>query len=300
MVREMDAVAQELAKAEILGGPHRRGVLVDGQLRPLFRWPGGKRWLIPSLLGLLPDFTGRYFEPFLGGAALFLGLQPADAFLTDSNPDLVNCYRAIRDTPGEVAACLQRLPLDEQSYYAVRSSVPSDPAARAARFIYLTSLAFNGIYRVNRNGEFNVPYGGRQYPWLRDPALLDPYTAALQRAELAPADFEEAVRSAGAGDLVYFDPPYTVAHSNNGFQRYNNRIFQWRDQVRLARVATTLAQTGCHVLISNAHHESIASLYPGFNRVEVSRSSTMAADAAKRNKTSEYILASFPLNEGRR
>ena len=267
------------------------------RLAPLFRWPGGKRWLVPTLLRLTPAYSGRYFEPFLGGGALFFALQPERATLADTNTDLVACYQAIREDHQRVAAELARLSPDEATYYTVRASAPRDRFGRAARLIYLTSLAFNGIHRVNRRGEFNVPYGGRQYAWLGHPSLLQPYAAGLSTADLRAEDFEVALSPASQGDLVYLDPPYTVAHSNNGFVKYNDSIFSWKDQQRLAALARDLAERGCLVIISNAYHESIRQLYPTFGAAMVSRNSVMAADPSKRGRTKEYVLTSFPIDQ---
>jgi DNA adenine methylase len=181
--------------------------------------------------------------------------------------------------------------LDRDSYYAIRATVPIDDARRAARLIYLTSHAFNGIYRVNRQGQFNVPYGGRRYEGLGTEGRLRPYSEALQGIEMKSGDFEAALDSALAGDVVYLDPPYTVRHSNNGFVKYNDRIFLWRDQERLAETARDLCDRGCTVIVSNAHHASIEALYPDFNKIVVSRPSVMASDSSFRGPIAELILA---------
>lgn len=261
-------------------------------LTPLFRWPGGKRWLVRELLKLLPNEAGRYFEPFFGAGALYFAHRPTSALVSDSNSELMDCYRAIRDAHEDVASILGALPRDAKSYYEIRAQNPTTPVARAARFIYLTTLAFNGIYRVNRDGKFNVPYGGRTYGALGTPEQLRPYREALLAAEIMSGDFEVALDGAKCGDVIYLDPPYTVAHSNNGFLKYNDRIFSWNDQQRLASVARELDRRGCVVIVSNAHHESIAALYAGFRAHLVSRTSVMAADKSKRKAIQEYVFTS--------
>jgi len=259
-------------------------------MNPPFRWPGGKRWLVPRLLELVPADAGRYFEPFFGGGALFWALRPEIATISDSNSALMACYLAIRDHHREVSARLRELAQDRATYYRVRSERPTDEVSRAARVIYLTTLAFNGIHRVNKAGDFNVPYSGRIYARLRDESFLGAYADALQSAQILSADFEEAVAGAAAGDVIYLDPPYTVKHANNGFVKYNDRIFSWGDQKRLARVARDLASRGCHVIVSNAHHDSIRELYDGFvERIET-RTSAMAAETKHRGKTQEVVL----------
>jgi DNA adenine methylase len=239
---------------------------------------------------MLPQEFNRYYEPFLGGGALFFAVQPAGAVLSDSNTELIECYRQLRDEPEMVGAALQTMSHDEESYYSIRARGALSGADAAARLIYLTTLAFNGIYRVNADGEFNVPYGDRPYPGLGSPSQLEAYSAALKGSELVADDFEHVLNRAQAEDLVYLDPPYTVAHSNNAFLKYNGRIFSWTDQKRLADVAQALHQRGCYVIISNAYHESIAALYPGFDAHLVSRSSVMAADRAKRKPIQEYVF----------
>jgi DNA adenine methylase len=172
----------------------------------------------------------------------------------------------------------------------VRASTPTEPVERAARLIYLTTLAFNGIYRVNRRGEFNVPYGGRAYPALGSDGWLRPYANALKAARLQTGDFQEVVATAVRGDLIYLDPPYTVAHSNNGFLRYNEHIFSWKDQQRLAALAAGLDRKGCIVIVSNAAHDSVRGLYRTFRAVSASRRSLIAADPAHRRDTGELVF----------
>jgi DNA adenine methylase len=259
-------------------------------LSPLFRWPGGKRWLVPRLLTLVPPTFGRYFEPFFGAGALFFSLNPETARISDSNSDLMDCYRTIRDEPSSVALTLQEMPCDRETYYKTRASKPTNEIDRAARLIYLTTLAFNGIYRVNLRGEFNVPYSGRDHADMGSAAVLSRYAEALGHAEITSGDFEHGLEGARSGDIVYLDPPYTVAHSHNGFLKYNDRIFSWHDQQRLAAVAAELARQGCHVVISNADHESIRDLYPSFRKHRVRRTSVMAADKERRGAIGELVL----------
>lgn len=259
-------------------------------LSPLFRWPGGKRWLVPRLLELIPKRHGRYYEPFLGGGALFFALRPSNARLGDKNAELMNAYSSLRDDPAQVGRLLRGMRMTKTHYYEVRDNLPIDRFERAARTIYLTTLAFNGIYRVNRSGQFNVPYGGREYPALGSDKVMKAYSEALQGAELEASDFKVTLRDADLGDVVYLDPPYTVAHSNNGFVKYNARIFLPGDQKELAALAAELAQRGCHVFVSNAHHDYILGLYRGFRPIEVNRTSFMAASAVHRKKVREYVF----------
>jgi len=257
---------------------------------PLLKWPGGKRALLPQLRKVLPQSFRTYYEPFAGGAALFFDLKPESAVLSDTNSDLIECYRMVRDDPESVIAILGSLRNTREDYYAVRSWRPSDGAGGAARLIYLMTLAFNGIYRVNRRGEFNVPYGRKGHLVPGDPERIRAASAAFRHAQLTAGDFETVVSHAGPGDFLYLDPPYTVFQPNNGFLKYNKGIFSWEDQARLAEVASRLSQNGCQVLVSNADHPSIRALYDGFCCHRVRRPSVIAAASEHRGQVTECLF----------
>lgn len=256
---------------------------------PLLKWAGGKRKLLSHILPLLPATFQKYFEPFVGGGALFFALAPRHAYLSDKNTDLINAYIQVRDRPEEVLKELRRLKNGHRAYYAVRSATPTNSVTRAARLVYLTTLAFNGLYRVNLRGEFNVPYGRKKHLDPSDAQKIHNASTLLSRAALEAEDFEKAVERAGEGDLVYLDPPYTVAHANNGFIKYNAKIFSWDDQIRLARVAKSLAARKSSVIVSNADHPSIDRLYDGFGKVTIQRKSVIAASKAFRGAMTECI-----------
>lgn len=259
---------------------------------PLLKWPGGKRALLKNILSLVPSSFGIYYEPFAGGAALFFALRPTSAILGDSNKELVNCYKQVRDNPDRLIARLQRMKNSEQDYYGVRASRPRRDVGRAARLIYLTTLSFNGIHRTNLRGEFNVPYGYKLHLRPCDPSKVLSASVALSQVELRCEDFETAVDDARKDDLVYLDPPYTVAHGNNGFLKYNDKIFSWDDQVRLSELARNLVKRGCFVIVSNAHHPSILSLYKSFELRKVKRPSVIAASGEFRRIITECIFYS--------
>jgi len=241
----------------------------------------------------LPHFPERpkqYFEPFLGGAAVFLSLCPKRAVLSDTNSELVNLYLQVRDYPKELIRILRNYKNNERYYYAIRESTPRARLKKAARLIYLMRLSFNGIHRVNLAGEFNVPYGHRGHLTPCDEESLIRVSNALQSATILEHDFEVATQSAKRGAVVYFDPPYTVAHENNGFVKYNERIFSWEDQLRLAKHARQLVQRGCHVVVSNADHASVRKLYKDFRMTRVTRFSRVAASIEHRRMISELIF----------
>ncbi len=274
----------------MLGKTTRSSKSDENRCPPLLKWPGGKRNLLDSLLPLVPSKFNRYFEPFLGGGALFFALQPTKASLSDKNAELVDAYLQVRDRPEAVIRELRKLRNSRNDYYRIRSLAPRTGAGRAARFIYLVTLAFNGIYRVNLRGEFNVPYGYKTYINPCDESRIYEASQVFKRADIRDLDFEHGVAQAKRGDLVYLDPPYTVAHGNNGFVKYNAKIFSWQDQIRLAGVANDLAEKGCAVIVSNADHSSIRSLYRKFTAVRIERSSIIAASSNFRARITECIF----------
>jgi DNA adenine methylase len=262
---------------------------------PFVKWAGGKRLLLPQILPMLPELEAehRYFEPFLGGGAVYFALGPTRALLSDLNGELIETFEAVRDEVDEVIRRMQRLKNDEDCYYAVRSSRPRTRPTRAARFIYLNKTCFNGLFRVNLRGEFNVPFGRHgAHHVVCDENQLRSSSRALQNAEFAVADFGRAMSRARARDLVYLDPPYTLAHVNNGFIEYNARVFSWEDQRRLAAVARRLVNRGVRVAVSNGDHPSITSLYdaPEFTITRVDRWSTVAGGPRFRFPTSELMI----------
>jgi DNA adenine methylase len=265
-------------------------VFGNNSVEPLLKWAGGKRWLLPTLRRLVSGCSGTYYEPFAGGAAVFFNLQPGKAVLSDNNEQLINCYIQVRDNPDKVVRELSKLKNSEKQYYAMRASQPKSNVARAARLIYLTNLSFNGIYRTNLRGEFNVPYGHRTYLPPCDPQKIYRASKALRTTKLLHADFEKAASTAIRGDLIYFDPPYTVVHGNNGFLRYNEKILHWTDQLRLAELAKALKRRGCRVIVSNADNRCILELYRDFKRIRVTRQSNMAASGKSRRLTTECVF----------
>lgn len=258
-------------------------------VRPLLKWTGGKRALTQEITPLLTN-NGRYFEPFFGGGAVFFQLRPKNSVLSDLNPELINCYETTKSHPEELIDSLKRLRNSEETYYKIRATSPRTAVSRAARFIYLCALSFNGIYRVNLSGQFNVPYGRKEHIDPCDTDLIRSISSQLQSSELLCADFEQSALEAKTGDCVYFDPPYTVAHGNNGFIKYNEKIFSWKDQERLEAVARKLAAQGVRVVISNADHPSLRALYKAFNVKTVERWSKISATAAGRKKITECVF----------
>lgn len=264
-------------------------------IAPLLKWPGGKRGLASKILEAFPETFNHYYEPFFGGGAIFFALLPSRATLSDLNAELIECYATVRDNPEAVIEALKRLPNSEETYYKVRASRPRKPETRAARTLYLARLAFNGIHRVNLAGQFNVPYGRKTHLASFDADAIRATSAALQGHSLVVGDFEAVTAHASSGDLIYFDPPYTVAHATNGFVKYNERIFSWQDQIRLAEHARQLSSRGCTVIVSNADHQSVKSLYSGADATTFSRYSVISAASEHRRQITECM---FVMQEG--
>lgn len=264
---------------------------------PFLKWPGGKRWLAPALVQMfdLSGKTATYVEPFLGGGAVFFAGRFGRSRLSDSNAELIATFRAVRDDHEAVIKQLRALPAPSPETYALLAKRrPRTEATRAARFLYLNRLAFNGVWRVNARGEFNVPYGHRPPNDLVAATRLRACGAALRDASLQTCDYLEALHRVRAGDVVYCDPPYTVSHNNNGFIRYNENLFSWADQRALAARAAELTDLGVHVAVSNAAHHDVLRLYPShaFHAFRVVRTSRVAGAVSHRRPQAEMLFVS--------
>ena len=234
----------------------------------------------------------RYMEPFLGGGAFFFYFQFVPAVLSDINEDLINTYIQVKNHPDELIARLKTLEIDIYTYSRLRSSRPICPIERAVRFLYLNRTAFAGIYRLNKKGEFNVPFGkaARGTAALWDSDLLMSASLALQGTTIFASDFQAVIDNAGEGDLIYCDPTYTMTHNNNGFRKYNEICFSWSDQERLAKCCSEAAERGATVIVSNAYHLDVRQLYDGFESFVVQRKSVVCPDPTKRVTTNEYVF----------
>jgi len=265
----------------------------SGPRRPFVKWAGGKRQLLPELLRHVPESYGRYFEPFVGGGALFFELRPNAALLTDVNERLVRTYVGVRDHVEQVLALLESYPHEEAFYYRLRDvdiDAKSD-AEVAAWFIYLNKVGFNGLYRVNRQNRFNVPFGRHKNPTICDEPTLRACSAALASATIERADFEAAVASAGPGDLVYFDPPYVPVSVTSSFTSYTSSGFGRDAQIRLRDLALGLKQRGVRVLLSNSSAEFVRELYqPGFTTTEVSATRLVNSKVTGRGAITELVI----------
>jgi len=263
-------------------------------MEPFLKWAGGKRWLVNKAAELLPEANqfNRYIEPFLGGGAVFFHLQPGNGLLSDVNDDLINAYIVIRDYWEDLLDLLNKYDKrhSKDFYYKVRSSRPRTQLNKAARFIYLNRTCWNGLYRVNRKGEFNVPIGSKTKVLLSEDNFSE-VSNILQNIEIRVCDFEHSINQANEGDFVFIDPPYTVKHNLNGFVKYNETIFTWDDQVRLKDAIIRATNRGAEILLLNADHQSIKNLYIGIgNKTTLNRASVIAGDASARGIYSELAI----------
>jgi DNA adenine methylase len=259
---------------------------------PLLKWPGGKRWLAAPLKVVCDaELSGTYIEPFLGGAAMFVELQPRAAILSDINRALIETLRTIRDAGEIVLTAVWRLSNTRDCYVRVRASNPRDPVGAAARFVYLNRTCWGGVYRLNRRGQFNVPFGGSGRVICRRKHFLE-FSKLFQNARLECSDFESQMAGARHGDLIYADPPYTTLGENNGFLRYNEGLFSWSDQQRLACAARSAANRGAFVAVSGLWHAGLFTLYRGWWVCKVSRSVCVSRRIASRRRVSEAIFFS--------
>ncbi|MFC7598017.1 DNA adenine methylase [Terrabacter sp. GCM10028922] len=271
------------------------GEAIVDQVQPVLRWAGGKRWLVSHLRTLTQGIdVGAYHEPFLGGASVFLGLNPKRAFLADLNAELIETYECIRQKPREISDRLQEYENTAESYYGARDEKPDDAVGRAARFIFLNHHSFNGIYRVNLQGVYNVPFGRRARPNMPGEDELVAFSRRLEAASLSSGDFFETLENVKAGDLVFVDPPYTVAHNNNGFVKYNQKLFSFEDQHRLSEYLDGVRDLGAHYIMTNAAHESIALLFEkGDRRIETSRRNSVGGATSARGSATEYLFTNI-------
>ncbi len=263
------------------------------KVKPFIKWVGGKRQLLPELRKRLPASFGTYHEPFVGGGALFFDLAPSSAVLTDSNERLVRTYQAIRDDVERVIEVLRSYPHDRDFFEQLRAQRidDCDSVLVAAWFVYLNKHTFNGLYRVNRNNQFNAPFGVQRAPIECDADNLRACSVALQGVEIRHEHFATVLSRAKTNDLVYFDPPYVPLSASSNFTAYTSEGFDLSEQVKLRDVARELKRRGVHVLLSNSSAPLVETLYgDGFECSRVDTSRAINSDGAKRGKVAELLI----------
>lgn len=275
-------------------------------IKPFLRWAGGKQRSVEELFLHRPrDFSdkNRYYEPFLGAGSFFFRLSPKKATLTDINSDLVQCYNAIKGNPKKIFEYLDKHANNncEKYYYEMRNVFNNSRASykRAALFIYLNKACFNGIWRVNQKGKFNVPYGQKESPALPTEQKLVEISKKLKNVSIIDRDYQRVLTYAKEGDLIYFDPPYPSLNGN-GFVKYTKNGFNDEDHKDLVCVAEELSKRGCFVMISNADIPKIRRIYrKGFHMNTLKVTHFINANG-NRKKVNEVIITNYKVKKNRK
>jgi DNA adenine methylase len=262
------------------------------QISPFLRWAGGKNWFVKHIHKYLPkNGFNNYHEPFLGGGSIFFNLRPNKSYLSDLNKELINTYKEIRDNVEGVISELAHFKNSEYYYYHIRDQKKfTNTAGEAAKFIYLNQTSFNGIYRVNLKGKYNVPYGFRTKDFYQ-PDNLRLASQTLRNAELFDGDFTLLLSNVKKEDLVFLDPPYTVSHYNNGFIKYNSKLFSQDDQKKLSCLIREIKNRGAYYILTNADHDQVHELFKenGDLFVTEERASLIGGKNSKRGIYKEAI-----------
>jgi len=271
-------------------------------VRPFLKWAGGKRQLISTIVANhLPNKYNRYYEPFIGGGALVFALQPKKAVINDSNSELINCYEVVRDSLDELIDDFQRHENEKNYYYAIRDWDRNEnykdktPVQRASRIIFLNKTCYNGLFRVNSQGQFNVPFGSYKNPNILDVAVLKAVSRYLNenKVKVVNLDFQEAVKDGKKGDFIYLDPPYDPVSDSASFTGYDIHGFDRNEQLRLKKIFDELNCRGCHVLLSNAYTNFIVDLYKDYNQTKISAIRAINSNGQKRGKVDEVLVKNY-------
>lgn len=260
---------------------------------PFLKWVGGKSQLLSELTKYVPLKFNSYIEPFVGGGALFFHLSPEVAIINDSNEELINAYRVVRDDVEELIEILSTYDYDEDFYYELRANSPLklSKIERAARLLYLNKTCFNGLYRVNKKNEFNVPFGSYSNPTICNSEKLLAANKVLQNTIIECGDYKSTLNKyAKRGDLIYIDPPYHPVGEYSDFKRYTKEFFYEQDQIELRDLILKLKKKGCFVIASNSYCDFILDLYKDFDIKVVSAKRYINKIAERRNNINEVII----------
>ncbi len=266
---------------------------------PIVKWVGGKRQLMFELLKNMPENYNRYFEPFIGGGALFFELQPDNAYISDMNEELINLYQVVRDNVDALITDLQKHDISKEYFMEIRNIDRTEEyenwsdIQKASRFIYLNRTCFNGMYRVNSKGEFNVPFGHYKNPRILDENNLINCSNLLQKTEIKHADFSEILKKVKKGDFVYFDPPYVPLSETSSFTSYTKDGFDMDMQFKLRDVCDELDSMGVNFLLSNSDTKLVDELYENYNIKKVFASRQINANADGRGKITEVLVRNY-------
>jgi DNA adenine methylase len=266
-----------------------------GRIKSPIKWAGGKTQLLSQIKPLYPKRFNLYLEPFVGGGAVFFDLQPDNALLLDSNFELINFYQVVKDNPSELLKDLEGHRNEKDYYYEVRSLDPTQMGSieRASRFLFMNKTCFNGLWRVNKKGKFNVPFGRYKKPNFWDRENLYMVSVALQNTEVICSDFSSVLEYATPGSFVYLDPPYHPLSETSNFTSYTKDSFGKEEQIRLANVFRELDERNCNVMLSNSDTEFIKSLYKDFDITVVYARRAINSKGNKRGPVSELVIRNY-------
>ena len=260
--------------------------------RPLLKWAGGKTQLLDKLLPLMPKKYGRYIEPFFGGGALFFAVRPHNGVIADSNPEIVNLYRAVANDVEGIIKLLLCYQNTEAEFYAIRAQDWTQLSAveAAARTLFLNRTCFNGLYRVNRKGQFNVPFGRYENTKILDAVSLRAASHLLQKTTIICADYKKVLQeNAQAGDFIFLDPPYLPISEYADFKRYTKEQFYEEDHIELAEEVYRLHSLGCYIILTNSNHPLVHAQYKQFY-VEVVQTKRYISCNGKGRKGEDIIV----------
>lgn len=266
---------------------------------PIVKWVGGKRQLMFELIKNMPKSYNRYFEPFIGGGALFFELQPEQAYISDMNEELINLYSVVRDNVYELIKDLSKHEVSKEYFLEIRNIDRTEQytelsdVERASRFIYLNRTCFNGMYRVNSQGQFNVPFGHYKNPRIIDENNLLNCSELLKKTEIKCADFSEILTKVKKGDLVYFDPPYVPLNDTSSFTSYTKDGFDINMQFKLRDVCDKLDNKGVKFMLSNSDTKLVNELYVNYEIKKVFASRQINANADGRGKITEVLVRNY-------
>lgn len=266
----------------------------DKMVKPPFKWAGGKSQLLGQFESLLPKKFDLYIEPFVGSGALFFHLLPPKAILIDLNFDVVNFYNVVKNNLDELIEDLKKHKNESEYYYMMRSKDPTtmNPVKRASRFLYLNKTSYNGLWRVNKRGQFNVPFGRYKNPKIFDEENMKKVSLSLKDVKIILGDFTETLKYAKSGDFIYMDPPYYPISKTSNFTSYSGE-FTSDDQIRLAECFKELDKIGSLVMLSNSNTEFIRSLYKGYDIHLVKATRRINSKADKRGEIEEIVIRNF-------
>jgi DNA adenine methylase len=263
--------------------------------QPFLKWAGGKTQLLNELLLRVPTGYGRYFEPFMGSGAFYFALSPKEAFIGDVNEELVNTFQMVKLFPNELIEQLKSHVNSSDDFYATRALDPGllTPVERAARFIYLNRTCFNGLYRVNKSGQFNVPFANYKNPNIVQEEKIAAASKVLENTYITHGPYTELIKKAKKGDFVYLDPPYYPLGGYSDFKRYNKEGFYTEDQVNLSLLYGKLDKMGCFVMLSNSDTPFTRELYKDWNVSTVYAKRMINSDATKRGEITEILVTNY-------